>query len=120
MSTVGIPPIYTAVGGYDAINLLKWAVTDSQNLTNIELVTSLEKITDASPFQGVLARIAFDANHDVLNTIPGVRDNFFSVFYRQYHANGSLPIIPAGGLYNYAGLEPVTSKHEIVFPIWWP
>jgi len=119
VAAVGIPPIYTAVGGYDALNLIAYAVADNQSTDNTGLVYALEKITEASPFQGVLARIAFDANHDVLNTIPGVRDNFFSVIYRQYHVNGSLPIIPAGDLYNWATLEPVNSKALIIFPDWW-
>lgn len=114
-----IPPIYTAVGGYDAMNLLAYAVGDNQSLTNTGIVHALEKLDEASPFQGVLAQIAFDANHDVLHTIPGVRDGFFSVIYRQYHVDGTLPLIPAGGLYNWDWLEPVSSKSPIIFPTWW-
>jgi len=48
----GHSPIYTAVGSYDAIYQLAWAIETAQSLDNDILVTTLEGITKANPRLG--------------------------------------------------------------------
>jgi len=118
-ATAGIDPLYTGVGGSDAVNLFAHAIEQSQSLTNIDIITELEKLNESNPFPGINALIGFDENHDVLETIPGVRDGFFSVPYRQYHPDGSLPLIPCGDLYDWDTMVPLTSKSPLIYPDWW-
>ncbi|TFF94420.1 MAG: hypothetical protein EU543_01345 [Promethearchaeota archaeon] len=123
--TIGIPlaPIYTGVGGGDALNLFAHAISEAQSTKNTDIVAELEKIDEDNPFPGINALIGFDENHDVLETIPegpNQRLGFFSVPYRQYHPDGSLPIIPCGQLYDWDGFVPTESKSDLIFPDWWP
>ncbi len=117
--TWGFEPIYTGLGGSDAVNLLVTAITNEQSLINTDIVAGLEAFDEANPYPGIGALIGFDANHDVLQTIPGIRDGFFSAPFRQYHPDGSLPLIPSGGLYPWANYVPLASKSHLIFPPWW-
>jgi branched-chain amino acid transport system substrate-binding protein len=119
VNATGIAPIYTGIGGSDAVNLFAHAIEQGQSLTNLDIVKELEKINETNPFPGINAWIGFDENHDVLETIPGVRDGFFSVPYRQYHPDGSLPLIPCADLYDWDSMVPLTSKSSLVYPDWW-
>ncbi len=117
--TWGFEPIYCGLGGTDAINLFATAIDDSQSLRNIDIVAALETFNETNPYPGIAANIGFDANHDVLETIPGVRDGFFSAPFRQYHPDGTLPLVPAAGLYPWKNYVPAASKSHLIYPPWW-
>jgi hypothetical protein len=117
--TWGLEPIYTGLGGTDAVNLIVAAIANEQSLKNTDIVAGLEAFDEANPYPGIGANIGFDANHDVLETIPGVRDGFFAAPFRQYHPDGSLPIIPSGGLYPWDNYIPLASKSHLIYPPWW-
>jgi hypothetical protein len=118
-ATWGFEPIYCGIGGTDAVNLFCTAIENEQSLRNTDIVAGLETFDQGNPFPGIGANVAFDANHDVLETIPGVRDGFFSAPFRQYHPDGSLPLIPAGDLYPWKHYVPASSKSYLIYPPWW-
>ncbi|TFF89858.1 MAG: hypothetical protein EU548_05985 [Promethearchaeota archaeon] len=120
-AAVGIPPIYTGIGGADAMNLFAAAIENAQSTTNTDIVAELEKFNYTNPFPGIAANLGFDENHDVLAVYPDdpLTAGFFAVPYRQYHPDSSLPLIPAGDLYDWDTLAPASSKSEIIFPTWW-
>jgi hypothetical protein len=117
--TWGFEPIYCGMGATDALNLFVAAIEGEQSLINTHIVAGLEKYNETHPFDGIAAKLGFDVNHDVLETIPGVRDGFFSAPFRQYHPDGSLPLIPAGELYPWKYYVPGTSKSHLIYPPWW-
>jgi hypothetical protein len=117
--TWGFEPIYCGLGAQDAVDLIVTAIENEQDFKNNRIVVGLEAFTEGNPFQGKAALIGFDSNHDVLQTIPGVRDGFFSAPFRQYHPDGTSPLIPGRGLYPWANYVPAASKSHLIYPPWW-
>ncbi|GAG78865.1 unnamed protein product, partial [marine sediment metagenome] len=119
-STLG-SPLYCSIGAGDAINLYAAAFENAGTFVNDDIVAELEKFNESNTFPGISAEnLAFDQYHDVLETqVPG-REGFFSIVYRQYHADGSLPIIPSGGLYDWNSLYPRAQTSHMIYPPWWP
>jgi ABC-type branched-subunit amino acid transport system substrate-binding protein len=66
----GDSPLYTATGGYDAVNELIWAINETQSFDTDTIITQLEKITKDNPIEGVGAFGAFTDNHDVQEGWP--------------------------------------------------
>ena len=63
-------PLYTAVGSYDAINALTWAINESQSVNADTIVTQLETINKANPLEGASGYLAFTGTHDVQEGYP--------------------------------------------------
>ena len=56
----GDMPIYTAVGGFDAVSQYAWAFNTSQSLNPDTIVTTLESMTTSNPVEGWSAFGAYD------------------------------------------------------------
>ena len=56
----GDMPIYTAVGGFDAVSQYAWAINTSQSLNPDTIVTTLESMTTTNPVEGWAAFGAYD------------------------------------------------------------
>jgi len=118
--TIG-SPLYCSIGGADAVNLFVEAIVNGESFAALDIVAELEKFNATNPFDKAMSapNFGFDQYHDVLETIPGVRDDFFGTVYRQYHPNGSLQLIPSAGLYPWEDLYPRNQTAELIFPDWW-
>jgi ABC-type branched-subunit amino acid transport system substrate-binding protein len=122
----GESPVYTSVGGYDAVGLFVHAINTTQSLTNLDIVSGLEALDYNNPYQGVIAQIGFDVNHDVLPTVPSTHEGFFGVPWRQMAGmDGTtyrdiMPLIPCDSLYDIDTLAPSENTANVTFPHWWP
>jgi branched-chain amino acid transport system substrate-binding protein len=80
----GDSPLYTAVGAYDAMYLYRWAINESQSLNADIIVSKLEELTRASPYEGSGAEIGFTDNHDLEAGWP-----YAQVLFVQWLPNGT-------------------------------
>ncbi len=114
-------PLYCSIGAGDAINLYSAAFENAGTFINNDIVAELEKFNETNPFPGIAApKLGFDLYHDVIETEVGIREGFFSTVYRQYHLDGSLALIPSGGLYDWPNLFPANQRAHLIYPPWWP
>ncbi len=89
-------PLYTAVGGYDAMYLLQYGIDQAQSLNSTEIIPILEGITKATPRVGVAGHLAFTKWHDLIegyagNTIYGV------TLFAQWQTGGKKECVSTGG-----------------------
>jgi branched-chain amino acid transport system substrate-binding protein len=96
----GHEPLYTGVGAYDAMYLLKYAIQTAQNLTSTALIPALEAIDEVNTIEGVAGNLAFTDWHDlkegtnktvVPNKIWGV------ALMAQWQAGGIKHCVSSGG-----------------------
>jgi branched-chain amino acid transport system substrate-binding protein len=80
----GTPPVYTASGAYDAVNIYAEAVTRAGSTDTDKVIAELEK-TD---YVGVPGRIAFDELHEVKDG-PG----FINVLFIQWQEGGKRAVV---------------------------
>jgi ABC-type branched-subunit amino acid transport system substrate-binding protein len=114
-------PLYCSIGAGDAINLYAAAFENAGTFVNDDIVTELEKFNETNTFPGIAApNFGFDQYHDVLETVVGVREGYFGTIYRQYHPDGSLALIPSGGIYDWPNLYPRNRTSHMIYPPWWP
>lgn len=59
----GVDPYYTAVGSYDAVYQLAWAIEDAGSSDPDDLVDSLESIPKSAPLMGAGGGFAYTASH---------------------------------------------------------
>ncbi|MFX0000673.1 MAG: ABC transporter substrate-binding protein [Candidatus Hodarchaeota archaeon] len=91
----GYEPFYTGVGSYDAVQLLAWAINDSQSFNSDTIVKTLEKINTSNPFTGVAGKLAFTPSHDLQ-----IGKSFGHSLFCQYkYIDGTKVVIPSPLLY---------------------
>jgi ABC-type branched-subunit amino acid transport system substrate-binding protein len=106
-------PVYTSLGAYDAIMLIANVTDDADSLVYTDIVAQLETIDEDNWFQAAGSKIGFDEYHDVIGTIPGIRDGFFFPLFIQFDGNGVKQVIPSAG-----GYPPVNTS-KLMYPDWW-
>jgi len=131
MTPYNLDPLYTATGAYDAVNFIANRVEECDSLVATDLITSFEKVNLTHWWQGVGNRIAFDANHDVMDDLGDVAtDQFRSNIYRQWQLNstygsgsiaGVLPLVPTINVEPamFANLRPSNETNHMIYPDWW-
>jgi branched-chain amino acid transport system substrate-binding protein len=90
-------PLYTAVGSYSAIYVLKEGINRAQSFNSTLIVPYLEAIDTVHPFEGPGGNIAFTSSHDLFagytsSEIYGV------TLFCQWQANGHHEVVTSGGL----------------------
>jgi ABC-type branched-subunit amino acid transport system substrate-binding protein len=105
-------PIYTSVGGYDAIHLLQYAINKTQSFNDDKIVTALETVNALNPILGPGGNVAFTTSHDLFYGWPlGVP------VFAQWIGYNDKPVIPSPGpLY---GLYPNSIVMANVVPPPW-
>ena len=90
-------PLYTAVGSYDAVYLLKYGITQAQSFNSTEIVPYLEALTTTHPYEGVAGNVAYTPGHDLF---VGYSDTtIYSIsIYCQWQAGGHKACVSTGGL----------------------
>ncbi|TXT53414.1 MAG: hypothetical protein BAJALOKI2v1_980010 [Promethearchaeota archaeon] len=69
----GDAPLYTASGAYDAVNLIAWAIEESQSFDQDTLVAKIEGVNAQNPltdFSAMANKLAFTSSHDLLEGWP--------------------------------------------------
>jgi branched-chain amino acid transport system substrate-binding protein len=90
-------PLYTAVGGYDAINVLAEGITRAQSFNSTLIIPYLEAMNIAAPYEGVAGNLAFTTGHDLYMGYIG--DTIYSVtLFTQWQAGGHKECVSTGGL----------------------
>ena len=86
-------PLYTAVGGYDAVYMYAQAIEDAQSFNSDDVVVSLEKFTLADPFIGAGGRVAWTTSHDLFAS-----PNYSYTLFCQWQSDGTKQCVSSGGL----------------------
>ncbi|MHA2287862.1 MAG: ABC transporter substrate-binding protein [Promethearchaeota archaeon] len=89
----GHEPLYTAVGSYDAVNLIVWAIEQSQSFSANTIVTQLETLDRSSPLDGAGGQAAFTNSHDVVEGYP-----YGYTLFVQWNSTGGKAVVSTGGL----------------------
>ncbi|MHA2602622.1 MAG: ABC transporter substrate-binding protein [Candidatus Thorarchaeota archaeon SMTZ1-83] len=113
ISHYGEEPLYTAVGTYDAMYVLRRGINDAQSLNSTTIIPYLEAVTTADPVEAAGGNIAFTKWHDVIEGYDG--DTIYSVgLFCQWQADGAKKVITTqGAVYpNWLATGPIT------FPSW--
>lgn len=87
----GGEPFYTGTGSYDAVQLLAWAVNDSQSFNSDTIVKTLEKINASNPFSAAGGLTAFSPSHDLELDYPFG----YSVLCQYKYIDGTKVVIPS-------------------------
>jgi branched-chain amino acid transport system substrate-binding protein len=88
-------PLYTAVGSYDAMYILKEGISEAQSLDSDDIIPFLEALTPANPYEGANGNIAYTQWHDAYEGYDG--DTIYSVTLMVQWQNGSKVVLPTGG-----------------------
>jgi branched-chain amino acid transport system substrate-binding protein len=88
-------PLYTAVGSYDAMYILKKGISDAQSLNSTEIIPFLEALTPASPYEGVNGHIAYTPWHDAYEGYDG--STIYSVTLMVQWQDGAKTVLATGG-----------------------
>jgi branched-chain amino acid transport system substrate-binding protein len=90
-------PLYTAIGAYDAMNILAAGIELAQSFNSTEIVPYLEGFDVDDPFPAAGGNIAFTSSHDVFEGYIG--DTIYSVaLLCQWQADGVKATVATGGL----------------------
>ncbi|GGC59097.1 ABC transporter substrate-binding protein [Chelatococcus reniformis] len=84
VKAAGTAPVYTGVGGYDAVHIYAEAVERAKSLEPDAVIKELEK-TD---YTGVAGKMVFDETHDV-KAGPG----FVNLLFAQWQADGKREVV---------------------------
>jgi branched-chain amino acid transport system substrate-binding protein len=84
IKSYGTPPVYTASGAYDAVNIYAEAVTRAGTTDTDKVISELEKTDHV----GIPGRIAFDELHEVKDG-PG----FVNVLFIQWQEGGKRVVV---------------------------
>jgi len=87
----GGEPFYTGTGSYDAVQLLAWAVNDSQSFNSDTIVKTLEKINASNPRPGAGGLLAFTPSHDLEIGYP----YSYAVLCQYKYIDGTKVVIPS-------------------------
>jgi branched-chain amino acid transport system substrate-binding protein len=85
-------PLYTAVGSYDAINLMAWAINETQSFDTDTIIAQIETIDTMNPLPGAGGLAAFTGSHDVQEGYP-----YGYTLFVQWQAAGTKVVVPAYG-----------------------
>ncbi|MFX1294925.1 MAG: ABC transporter substrate-binding protein [Promethearchaeota archaeon] len=98
VSNFGHEPLYTAIGSYDAMYLLKDAITITQSLNSTELIPALESYTKTNTYEGVAGNIGFTAWHDLEAGYNVTSGKVYSTgLFCQWQAGGTKAVVSSGG-----------------------
>ncbi|MFW9788254.1 MAG: ABC transporter substrate-binding protein [Candidatus Thorarchaeota archaeon] len=86
-------PLYTAVGSYDAIYMLKEGIDTAQTFNSTEIVAALEGFTRADPFVGAGGNVAWTLGHDLLES-----PLYSYTLFCQWQPDGTKQVVSSGGL----------------------
>lgn len=92
MSEYGMEPYYTGVGAYDAIRLLTHVVNISKSFNPDLIVSALENVNEANPFESASGNIAFGHSHDLVEGWP-----YHNYLFCQWQTGGIKNVIPTFG-----------------------
>ena len=87
----GGEPLYTGAGSYESVQLLAWAVNDSQSFNSDIIVKTLEKINASNPFSGATGNLAFTSSHDMEYGYPLGH----ALFCQYKYIDGTKVVIPS-------------------------
>jgi branched-chain amino acid transport system substrate-binding protein len=90
-------PLYTAVGSYDSVYILKEGIKKAQSFNSTLIIPYLEAMNTVHPFEGAGGNIAFTPGHDLFEGYIG--NTIYSVtLFCQWQANGQKECVSTGGL----------------------
>ncbi|MFX1453002.1 MAG: hypothetical protein ACFFCM_19350, partial [Promethearchaeota archaeon] len=115
-ATGGYAPVYTAIGAYDAIKVIANASSIAGSLALDDLVAGLESFDTTNWMRGLGRKLAFDENHDIVQSDPDAGLMGFSAsLWCQYNQKGVKHVIPSGELY-----DDINYPNDIFrWPHWW-
>ncbi len=93
----GADPLYTAVGSYDAMYILKKGISDAQSLNSTVIIPFLEAINAANPLEGANGHIAFTKWHDAFEGYDVGTGMIYSVTLMVQWQDGAKVVLPTGG-----------------------
>ncbi|MFW9803433.1 MAG: ABC transporter substrate-binding protein [Candidatus Thorarchaeota archaeon] len=97
LDNYGGDPLYTAVGSYDSMYLLKAGIEGADSLVSADIVPILEGFDTDTPFTAAGGNLAFTHTHDLFEGYIG--DQIYSVtLFTQWQANGYKECVSTGGL----------------------
>ncbi|MFX0074241.1 MAG: ABC transporter substrate-binding protein [Candidatus Hermodarchaeota archaeon] len=85
-------PLYTAVGSFDAINLIVHAINESQSFSTNTLISEIEKINKSNTFPGAGGYAAFTPSHDIQEGYP-----YGYTLFVQWQTGGTKVVVPSFG-----------------------
>jgi branched-chain amino acid transport system substrate-binding protein len=92
-------PLYTAVGSYDAMYVLRHGINEAQSLNSTEIIPFLEALTTANPLETAAGNTAFYASHDIVEGYDPVSGTIYGVtLFTQWQADGAKECVSSGGL----------------------
>ncbi|RDE12302.1 MAG: hypothetical protein C4K49_10370 [Candidatus Thorarchaeota archaeon] len=93
----GSEPLYTAVGSYDSMYILRDGINLAQSFNSTLIIPQLEGMDVDSPWTGVSGNIAFTPSHDLREGYIGPK--IYSVaLLCQWQAGGHKECVSTGGL----------------------
>ena len=117
----GVDPFYTAVGSYDAVYQLAWAIKDADSFDPDDLVDSLESIPKSAPLIGAGGCTAYTPSHCNYYEWP------MGIGLAIQWVNGSKHLIPGLSVYpsdpwsTFYGIPPfgtLLNMTSITIPYW--
>jgi branched-chain amino acid transport system substrate-binding protein len=97
-SKFGNEPLYTAVGSYDSMYALAYAIDQAQSLNSTELVPVLEGINVGNTLEGASGNLAFTTSHDVFEGYnPGTGKIYGVTLFTQWQTGGAKHCVSSGG-----------------------
>jgi parallel beta-helix repeat protein len=93
IANYSVEPYYTAIGSYNAIQLLTHAVQLSQSFNPDNIVSQLENINHLNPFTTVSGNLAFISSHDLLKGY-----DYSSSLFCQWQNGGNKVVLSSGEL----------------------
>ncbi len=93
----GADPLYTAVGSYDAMYILKKGISDAQSLNSTVIIPFLEAINAANPLEGANGHIAFTKWHDAFEGYDAGTGMIYSVTLMVQWQDGGKEVLATGG-----------------------
>ncbi|MGY5871334.1 MAG: ABC transporter substrate-binding protein [Candidatus Thorarchaeota archaeon] len=90
-------PLYTAVGSYDAMYILKKGISDAQSLNSTAIIPFLEALTPANPYEGANGHIAYTPWHDAFEGYNATTGMIYSVTLMVQWQDGAKQVLKTGG-----------------------
>ncbi|MFX1380598.1 MAG: ABC transporter substrate-binding protein [Promethearchaeota archaeon] len=115
-TTGGYAPVYTAIGAYDAIKIIANATHVAGSTALAPLVAGLETFNSTNWMFGLGRKLAFDENHDVVQSDPDAGLFRYSAsLWCQYNRKGVKHVVPSGGMYD----DALIPNDRFRWPHWW-
>ena len=93
----GADPLYTAVGSYDAMYILKKGISDAQSFNSTVIIPFLEALTPTNPLEGANGHIAFTPWHDAFEGYDAGTGMIYSVTLMVQWQDGGKEVLATGG-----------------------